>query len=187
MHWRVLRLHWICVGAGGLVAVLGFGTCSGGFCGCIGSGTCAGGFWGCTGLGACAGRFYICTGRFGGDGGFGIWAGRFGNGVGSVICAGGPVSGGFCGLGEAWICAWCIGTITTSGSSGGFWFGRSFLGGVLCEGSFTFAWSVALVFVVLHVGGSFGAGWSFFCHMVPTDLVFVPAMLITAILNQSFL
>ena len=97
------------------------------------------------------------------------------------MCSRGSVSGGFCGLGGAWFCVWSIGTTTTCGCNGGFCFG-----GFFCEGSFPFAWSVALLFVVLCIGGSFGTMWSFFCHMVSTDLVLVPAILITAILYHSF-
>ena len=64
--------------------------------------------------------------------GSGMCAGRFGNGGGSGIC-----TGGFCGLGGAWFCVWSVGTITTSGSNGGFCYG----------GFLVFAWSVALVLV----------------------------------------
>ena len=60
------------------------------------------------------------------------------------MCGGGSVSGGFCVLfGGMWFCVWSIGTTTTCGSNGGFHFG-----GFFCEGSFPFAWSVALVFMV---------------------------------------
>ena len=62
---------------------------------------------------------------------------------------------------EAGFGNWSIGTITTSGSNGGFCFEGFFSGGVPCEGSFAFAWSVALVFEVLHIGGSFSAGGPF--------------------------
>ena len=148
-------------GVGGFWGCIGFGTGAGGFGSGTGFGTCSGGFCGCTGSGTCAGGFWSWTGRFGSGRRFGICAGRFDNGGGSGICAGGPGSGGFCGLGGAWFCTWSIGIITTSGSSGGFCFGRSFFGGIYCEGSFTFVWSVALVFVVLCIGGSFGAGSPF--------------------------
>ena len=137
-------------------------------------------------MNTCTGRFYICAGIFGGSEGFGICAGRFGNGGGSGICAGGPVSGGFCWLGGAWFCTWSIGTITTSGSSGGFCLGRSFFGGGFCEGSFTFAWSVALLFVIIHIGGSFGAG-SPFSAIWYILTCFLCAILITAISNHTFL
>ena len=66
--------------------------------------------------------------------------GRFGNGGGLGMCGGGFVSGGFCVLFVgSWFCAWSTGTTTTCGSNGGFCFG-----GFFCEGSFPFAWSVAL-------------------------------------------
>ena len=79
---------------------------------------------------------------------FGICAGMFGNCGGSGMCAGGSGAGGSCGLGRAGFSTWYIGTISTSGSSGGFW----------CGGFLPFAWSVALVFIGFCFVGGFGAG-----------------------------
>ena len=58
-------------------------------------------------------------------------------GEGSGMCAGGSGAGGFFGLGRAGFGIWSIGTITTSGSNGGF----------CCGGSFVLAWLAALVFI----------------------------------------
>ena len=76
--------------------------------GCIGFSTCAKGFCGCTGFGTWAGGFGISIGGIGGGGG------------GSSICDGGSGAGGSCGLGRAGSDTWFGGTITTSGSNGGF-------------------------------------------------------------------
>ena len=93
--------------------------------------------------------------------GFGICAGRFGNGGGLGMFGEWSVSVRFCGLGGAWFCVWSIGTTTTCGFNGRFCFRGFFFGGFFCEGTFPFAWSVALVFVVFCIGGSFGAGGPF--------------------------
>ena len=81
-------------------------------------------------------------------GGFCICARNFGSGGGSGMCAGGTGAGGSCGLGRAGFGTWSIGTITTSGSNGGFG----------CGGFLAFTCPVALAFMGFCFIGSFGAG-----------------------------